>query len=249
MKKIVFAFLVMLAILPAKLFASDVEAKEPAFTTTLAVDFFNRYIGPSGTKYTGDEVYQPAVTIEHQSGLYLSVWGSGAFDSKKKAGNEIDYLAGWAGDVGAVSLDVGVGYYDFEKMFDGRRENAWALFAEVSKEYEFQDLGLTLTPSVYFEEDIPEPGSSYKRDFYTTVGVELRKQVVEKAEVYVLPALTYDNGVYGLESCTTVSAQLGVDISVSEEMKIKPTTIYYLPFEKGDRDNEFVLGIGIEYVF
>ncbi len=226
------------------------EVQESGFSKTLAIDFFNKYVGQSGVAYTRDSVYQPSVTVEHDSGLYLSVWGSGAFNNgKDKIGNEVDYIAGWAGDVGPVSIDTGVGYYDFYELCKGREENAWAVFIEVSKEFELQDLGLTLTPSIYFEEDIPEPGSSYKRDFYTTAGIEFRKGFFEKAELYFFPALTYDNGVYGVESCTVLSAQLGADIFVSEEVKIKPTTIYYLPFEKGDRDDEFVFGVGLEYSF
>jgi hypothetical protein len=228
------------------------ETNSPVFKTTITTDFFNRYVGPSGLAYTKGAVYQPSVTVEHESGLYLSVWGSGAFKNQDKyGGNEVDYVAGWAGDIGPVSINAGVGYYDFYELCNGRRENSWAMFIEVSKEYSFEDLGLTLTPSIRFEEDIPEPGSSYRSNFYTTFGFELRKKIIEEVEIFLLPALTYDNGIYG-ERCTTISGQIGADISVYEGLVLKPSVTYYLPFQsesEEDRDNELVFGIGLEYSF
>ncbi|MFA5935183.1 MAG: TorF family putative porin [Candidatus Paceibacterota bacterium] len=254
MKKVASVFLTLLVFCASTKGATNsVEVKEeiqePVFTKTLTLDFFSKYVGPSGLAYTRNEVYQPSVTVTHESGLYLSVWGSGAFrEDDKYGGNEIDYLVGWAGDVGPVSVDTGIGYYDFQKLFDGRKENAWAMFIEASKEYELKDAGLTLTPSLRFEENIPEPGSSYGSDFYVTTGLEIRKGVSEKVDVFFLPAVTYDNGIYG-ERCSALSLQCGVDISVSDGFTVKPTVISYLPSEKNDRDNEVVYGIGLKYEF
>lgn len=228
------------------------ETNSPAFTKILTLDFFNKYIGPSSLAYTKGAVYQPSITVEHEFGFYLSVWGSGAFANQDKyGGNEADYVAGWAGDIGPVSVDTGVGYYDFYELCNGRRENAWAMFIEVSKEYEIEDFGLTLTPGIRFEENVPEPGSSYGSDFYTTFGFELRKKIIEEVEIFLLPALTYDNGIYG-ERCTTISGQIGADITVYEGLVLKPSVIYYVPFQsesREDRDKEFVFGIGLEYSF
>jgi hypothetical protein len=255
MKKIVFVALCVLSLFSMEIFASSNEvvkgeAEGSGFSKTLTIDFFNKYVGPSGSAYTRGYVYQPSVTVEHDSGLYFSVWGSGAFNNgKDKEGNEADYIIGWAGDVGSLSIDTGVGYYDFYKLCHGRNENAWALFVEASKEYEFQELGLTLTPTIRFEEDIPEPGSSYERNFYTTAGIEFRKELFKKVEVYFFPTAIYDNSVYGTDNCTLLSSKLGVDVSVFEDLLIKPTATYYLPLEQGDREEEFVFGVGLEYSF
>lgn len=224
------------------------EAEAPAFTKTINLDLLSQYVGPGGLPYTHGAVFQPSVYVSHESGFYLSLWGSGAFRNEDKYGrNEIDYFAGWAGDVGPVSIDTGVGYYDFYE-FNKRSENAWAMYITVSKKFELKDSGVTLTPSLRFEENIPEPGSSYGSDFFTSAGLEIRKEVVKKVDVFFLPALVYDNGIYG-ERCTTISLQCGLNIALNDRLKLKPKTIFYFPFEKNDRMNEIIYGAGLEYSF
>lgn len=57
-----------------------------------------------------DPAFQPGLTISHESGLYVSAWASNLADN---GGDdiELDLVAGFAYDVGNVTLDVNATYY------------------------------------------------------------------------------------------------------------------------------------------
>lgn len=57
-----------------------------------------------------DPAFQPELSISHESGLYLTLWGSNIADN---GGDdiEVDVTAGWSGSAGAVDLDIGAVYY------------------------------------------------------------------------------------------------------------------------------------------
>lgn len=57
-----------------------------------------------------DPAFQPELSISHESGLYLTLWGSNVADN---GGDdiEVDVTAGWSGKAGALDLDIGAVYY------------------------------------------------------------------------------------------------------------------------------------------
>ena len=59
-----------------------------------------------------DPAFQPSFTISHQSGLYVSAWGSNVADN---GGDdiEVDLIAGYAATLGTFDVDVNATYYAY----------------------------------------------------------------------------------------------------------------------------------------
>ncbi len=92
-------------------FAQDEEAEEAEGPITisggiaLVSDYRFRGVSLSDT----DFAIQPTLTVKHESGLYLGVWGSNLAEN---AGDdiEVDIFAGFSGG-DAVTYDIGATYY------------------------------------------------------------------------------------------------------------------------------------------
>jgi uncharacterized protein (TIGR02001 family) len=97
----------------APAFAEDAPAEPPpAFTVngtaTVVTDY--RFRGLSQTDK--DFALQGSVTVTHQSGVYLSVWGSSIDDYVAAGGDqELDLIAGFKKTFGGTTVDVGALYY------------------------------------------------------------------------------------------------------------------------------------------
>lgn len=90
-------------------FAQEDETSGPLdieFTLAAVSDYRFRGISLSDK----DPAFQPELSISHESGVYLTLWGSNIADN---GGDdiEVDVTAGWAGKAGPVNLDVGAIYY------------------------------------------------------------------------------------------------------------------------------------------
>jgi uncharacterized protein (TIGR02001 family) len=57
-----------------------------------------------------DPAFQPSITLEHKSGLYVSAWGSNIAQFAD-TNIELDLTAGWSGSVGGAELGGGVVAY------------------------------------------------------------------------------------------------------------------------------------------
>ncbi len=57
----------------------------------------------------GDIAIQGGFDVGHESGIYIGTWGSSIDETSVGYGHtELDVYGGWAGDLGGVSVDVGV---------------------------------------------------------------------------------------------------------------------------------------------
>ena len=66
---------------------------------------------------------QSTISVDHDSGLYAGVWGSGLPDTPRYGQYELDLFAGYATEVApGTSLDVGATYY----VYPGHRDGAGA---------------------------------------------------------------------------------------------------------------------------
>lgn len=75
---------------------------------------------------------QGSISYEHDSGFYAGVWGSSVdFNDGSEATVEMDPHAGFAGEIGGISWDVGAIYY----MYPG---------ADSSRDYNFFEVALAL---------------------------------------------------------------------------------------------------------
>lgn len=75
---------------------------------TLASDYRWRGVSLSDE----DVAIQPELTLEHESGLYATLWGSNVADSPLTGAVEVDFTAGYAREIApGLTLDAGLTYY------------------------------------------------------------------------------------------------------------------------------------------
>jgi uncharacterized protein (TIGR02001 family) len=92
---------------------------ESSFSANASVT--NNYIWRGLTQTTNEPAVQGGLDFAHDSGFYAGTWVSNVqYESDDVYSYEHDMYAGWSGDVGPVSLDVGYLYYNYddEASFD-----------------------------------------------------------------------------------------------------------------------------------
>lgn len=89
-------------------FAQDEETGPLDISFSLAAVSDYRFRGLSLSDK--DPAFQPSVTVNHESGLYVSVWGSNIAENDGDD-IEIDLTAGFSRDIGNVNLNAGAIYY------------------------------------------------------------------------------------------------------------------------------------------
>jgi uncharacterized protein (TIGR02001 family) len=115
----------------------------------------------------GDIAVQGGIDASHSSGVYVGTWGSSLDETTVGYGHtELDVYAGWAGDFGAVAVDVGAIMYMYPNAGAGNFDY-----------YEFYgSLGTTVGPAdltvgVAYAPDQSSLGSTDNLYLYTDVGV------------------------------------------------------------------------------
>ena len=101
---------IALAALSAPAFAQDEPTPELTVNGSAAVVTDYRFRGVSQT----DKRFaiQGGITVTHESGFYVSTWGSSIDDYVANGSDqEIDLIAGYSKTVGAATFDLGVLYY------------------------------------------------------------------------------------------------------------------------------------------
>ena len=94
--------------------ATGAEASEPTgpFDIEVTLDAVSDYRFRGISLSDKDPAFQPGITISHESGFYVSAWGSNVAGLGGD-GIEIDYIAGFSHDVGNITLDVNATYYTY----------------------------------------------------------------------------------------------------------------------------------------
>jgi len=101
---------IALAAFSAPAFAQDEPTPELTVSGSAAVVTDYRFRGVSQT----DKRFaiQGGITVTHESGFYVSTWGSSIDDYVANGSDqEIDLIAGYSKTVGAATFDLGVLYY------------------------------------------------------------------------------------------------------------------------------------------
>lgn len=101
---------IALAALSAPAFAQDEPT--PALTVTgnaaVVTDYRFRGISQTDKRFA----LQGGITVTHESGFYVSTWGSSIDDYVANGSDqELDLIAGYSKTVGAATFDLGVLYY------------------------------------------------------------------------------------------------------------------------------------------
>ena len=100
-----------LALLPAPALAQDAEEDSPAFEIDGELGVFSDYRF-RGVSLTGKDPQLTAeISASHESGLYAGIWGSNVDLGTGSDELELDFYAGYATDLGGVTLDVSALYY------------------------------------------------------------------------------------------------------------------------------------------
>ncbi|MCB1725032.1 MAG: hypothetical protein H6959_05920 [Chromatiaceae bacterium] len=88
---------------------------------------------------------QGGLDYAHDSGFYIGLWGSNVDDSFYNGSSlELDTYAGWGGDVGPVSLDVGFLRYNYPDQTGGTSEvDTDEYHIGVSKDFGVASVGFT----------------------------------------------------------------------------------------------------------
>lgn len=109
-------------VLTATLLAGTVLAATPAFadetdppsaiTVTGSAAIVSQYRFRGISQSNNKPAVQASISVAHESGFYVSVWGSSTSGSPIDtpvyyAGTEIDVYGGWTKDLGGVKVDVG----------------------------------------------------------------------------------------------------------------------------------------------
>ncbi len=96
----------------APAFAQEAEAPPPPVTVTGSVTVVTDYRF-RGVSFTDEDFgVQPTITLNHESGLYMGVWGSNLDDTPVFGNVEVDLYAGYTTEVSpGTTIDVGVTYF------------------------------------------------------------------------------------------------------------------------------------------
>ncbi len=126
-----------LALVSTPAFAQDAAEEPKAITVngtaTLISDYRFRGISQTDKEFA----VQGSLTVTHETGLYVSVWGS-SVDDYIAAGSdqEIDLIAGFKKTTGATTFDVGAIYYYYpgaEKIFPGYNSDFLEFYGSVAQ--------------------------------------------------------------------------------------------------------------------
>lgn len=120
MRKILAIAAVPLMFASTAAFAQDDESEEAtgAFEVDGEVGVFSDYRFRGISLSSKDPQVTAELSVSHESGLYAGVWASNVAIDDGADDVEIDLYAGYATDVGALSLDVGAVYYLYPDYSD-----------------------------------------------------------------------------------------------------------------------------------
>lgn len=116
----------------------------------------NNYIFRGISQSDESWALQGGIDYSHDLGIYLGVWGSSVdFSDGDEASVEIDAYAGWAGEIGPVSVDLGAIYYWYpgtDRDFD---YDYFELAASVGYDFGYfsAEAGLNFSPDYFASSD------------------------------------------------------------------------------------------------
>lgn len=114
LSKACFGMLLAASAMSTPAFAQDDENKVGPFTLSGGVDLVSDYRF-RGISLSNEKVeVQPSLTLTHDSGFYVSAWGSGLPDSPLYGKFELDLIAGYSTEVApGTTIDLNTTYYTY----------------------------------------------------------------------------------------------------------------------------------------
>lgn len=126
------------------------------FTFSGNVAITNDYVFRGFTQTNEDFAIQGGFDVEHSSGLYAGTWASNIEflddDGTNSTSFELDFYAGYAGDISnsGVSYDVGAVFYGYPGDPAGSGYDYWEFYFNLSADLDFATVGTGITYSPDF---------------------------------------------------------------------------------------------------
>lgn len=215
---------------------------------TIQSSVLNKYVDTDGLVYYDKPVIQTEFTYALGSkGFYLDIWDSQALNGKRNFGDEIETSLGWSHD-GAVSVDVGISYYDILPLFKGPKGDVYVAYAKLSKSFDKGDFG-TWKPFVMLTGYKTGRGSDYSGGARVQGGVSFSK-TVGKTTFEATTALTKDDGTFDDPPAWVGSQSLDLSWNVKKVSLKLPILTAYTPLSgHSGRQSSVVVGANIAYNF
>jgi hypothetical protein len=232
---------------------TQVRAEETNFPfgVNYSIGVMSKYVSQwSSSVFDTRPSVQGDLGLSHESGLYVDAWfafHSGETDDDLN-GDEVDFIAGWSGDIGDYTLDSALVYYDLVPVVDGRVDNVWAPFVKVSKAIDLAPAKVELSPFGRVEVAIPEKDSSFDGGLLTTAGAELGLPMADVMDVKVAHYYTYDSGVYDGDENVILGLTASLETEVGGGMSLVfPSFQLTQPLSSDpDRETETVFGFSVK---
>ncbi|MEI6420314.1 MAG: hypothetical protein WCO30_01645 [bacterium] len=229
-----------------------VKEEEKVWKLSLSQSFYSKYMGTDGEVYDKRAVSQTYLSLAHlPTGIYFSAWSNNPLTSNG-CSDELDLTIGWSGDIGPLSLNLGVAYYDL-KYFGRRKDspNYLAPFIEVSKEIGI--FGNKVTPYIRFEADyIVGNSQDCTGGFQSSIGCRFSREVTEWLSLRADAGITLDDGVYDFQKNEVLFAKVGLDFSWKSVTFGPELQVFHLcshPGERADQQTNVAVGITVGYEF
>ena len=180
---------------------------------------------------------QGGIDWEHPSGFFIGAWGS----NLRWAGNvEIDVYGGYAGEVGAISYDVGATYFGYPAEDDCDCQwDYWEFFLNTGFEIGSLDwsLGILFSPEYWGEDGFGAGGT-----WYLSGGVGFPSWSVGSVELALDAGAGYTHGseddFFAVGESGYIGWNVGLNVGMPGNLSLD------LRYWGSDLDGEDVLGAG-----
>ncbi|KPJ55272.1 hypothetical protein AMJ47_00100 [Parcubacteria bacterium DG_72] len=233
-------------------FASD-ETQD--ISLTLSSKIWSKYLNEGGGNILHDKpVIQSDIFVSFPRGFYFSVWHSAGLDGtglSSDAGDEIDYIVGWNGEVKGLNLDFGILYFDLVDLFRSPQGDIIQPYLELSKDFNVFG-NQKLAPYVWFGFPYSAKGDEFGHGFYTRLGVKHVWQIGPKFIFSQKANLFFDDGACGFDSGLFGEYRCSLSWQISKSTTIDLISIKAIdPFTplSDNRKTEIVYGMGVRYHF
>ena len=189
----------------------------------------------TGNLLSKDPAVQSDVFVAFKDGLYIDVWNSRSLKGSwndSSLGNEIDYGAGWKGNIATnLTLNVGISYCDEPRVFTFGGGDM--VYTHASLTRDFTHLSVTAE----YENFTTMPNSGFRGGNLISLGVSKYQSFYkEKIGVRASAAGAYDMGTLGSGAGFILRGSAGVDWNISKRLTFNVLSAnWYAPLTPHDK--------------
>ncbi|MBI4992308.1 MAG: hypothetical protein HZB99_03750 [Candidatus Harrisonbacteria bacterium] len=178
----------------------DVNAENPSFT--LYTGAYSNYLLDNGMVFHNDPVLQSELMINLPKGFYLDMWHSIGMDGSGPSSgldDELDYTAGWKGDIKGLTLNIGILYMDIVDILNVPRGDVVLPYAEAGKVLSLTETQI-LNPFAKVQPAISAKGDYPKGGLYWGTGLRHLYQINPKMGLGEELMFIHDSGAFGFDN-------------------------------------------------